>query len=320
MNLAAEKRELIDITETYLAARRFNCAAQSGFSVLFHRHYHAAGLDERISVAKRICRERSIPLDVVTLLCCDNDKVAAPVLSYSPLLSETDLTTQILQGSRAERRAIAQRSDLNATLVSHLLSFREKDVAGLLQQHADRLPHMSDQLRARVKRLAEATFEDMGHRLMTQEKDKLDALVSSMEQDWYAHYRPEMLQVGPSNVIVSGEQADEIPMPASAEDGGTVSLPLLEDEDANLLAKLNASDWDQLDDTALEALAEQLAMEEMGLEAETEAPAPLLEDEETALIAKTNEADWEQIEDGPLEELAQKLAREDASQSAPPRC
>ena len=55
------------------------------------------------------------------------------------------------------------------------------------------------------------------------------------------------------------------PPVAEAETSPQDEPSLLNDDDVSLLARLNASDWDQLDDTALEALAERLAMEEMGL-------------------------------------------------------
>ena len=109
---------------------------------------------------------------------------------------------------------------------------------------------------------------------MSQETEKLDALVSSMEQDWCAHYKPDALGEDLSSIApkesapaaLEAEPAETIPPLATKPvdtDLETVApmhddALLLDAEDMKLLDQLSESDWDALDDDAIEALAKQL--------------------------------------------------------------
>ena len=266
MSSNKENHKLLDATESYLNAGRYGTQTQAQFSLDFHKSYHAASLQERIEVSETLSSCRSVPLDVITLLCCDDDRVASPILSRSPLLSETDLTTQILQGTGVEREAIAERVDLNPVLVSHLMSFGEKPVARALLGNRAVLAKISNKLRGRIERLGDDEYAQAEHMGMTQDKEKLDALVSSMEQDWFEHYQPES-QSSDELAMTTGQTASaaepETTLIEEVETPVAEAEPLIDEDDVALLQKLNSSDWDQLDDAAIEALAEQLALEEM---------------------------------------------------------
>ncbi|WP_245418207.1 hypothetical protein [Cohaesibacter haloalkalitolerans] len=132
---------------------------------------------------------------------------------------------------------------------------------------------------------------------MSQDKDKLDALVSSMEQDWCAHYKPEALdrQALPARssftISATDEEAPTPPIsdalageettvaaapeanPAQTDPTASDTMLLLDDADMKILDQLSESDWDALDDEAIEALARQLAAEDSALIAEMETGA-----------------------------------------------
>ncbi|SNY92785.1 hypothetical protein SAMN04515647_3053 [Cohaesibacter sp. ES.047] len=259
-----EETRLIAITERFLAAGRFDSHACRAFSMAFHRQYSRTPVGERIRIAELLCRCDGVPLDVLTLLCCDNSKVAFPILSNSKRLSEADLTTQILQGTTEERRAIAQRADLNSVLISHLLSYSERPVArSLLDNHAI-AARVSETQRKKMTRLAGDTNGQTGQQAMTTNKDRLDALVSSMEQDWAEHYQPAAEPELPKDASIA-TSTDDVPDPgasASVTDH-EAALPgddsFLDANDMAMLEQLAGEDWDQLDDDAIEALARSLA-------------------------------------------------------------
>ncbi len=109
---------------------------------------------------------------------------------------------------------------------------------------------------------------------MSGNNDKLDALVSSMEQEWCEHYHPEALdsmsektQTQPSADSLS-ETCDEA-APA-LEGAAVVPEPFFDEEDRKILERLSESDWEMLDDEAVEALARELAKEEAEKAAEAQ--------------------------------------------------
>ncbi|PLW76972.1 hypothetical protein C0081_13080 [Cohaesibacter celericrescens] len=262
VQIAPTTSMLVEVTENYLASQQFNQHAQKRFSTLFRSHHSAADLEDRIAAAHLLARAKGAPLDVLILLCCDNPMVSSPILKQSAVLTCSELTTQILQGTLADRQAIAQRTDLTPVLISHLLSFGEKLVAQTLLGNRETLPGISENLLGRMTRLSEADQERTGLNVMTQDKGKLDALVSSMEQGWYEHYQPEAKAVATAEqkVIATANPAVE---PASHDTAPVADAhqDFLDSEDIALLEKLGGADWEQLDDEAIEALASSLAIE-----------------------------------------------------------
>ena len=271
-SLIARSR-LAEETETYLIAGQFDRLAQAQFTHIFRRHFGATSIADRVAISLKLCAMRQVSPDVVLLLCCDVDAVAAPVLAHSPQLGAAELTIQILQGSCAKREAIAQRADLTPLLISQLLLFEEPSVARLLAENRAARPSISAPMQAKIERIGALKFEQLEPKAMSQETDKLDALVSSMEQDWCAHYKPDALgedhSANASSAVPPTASEDTRPetsqasasQPSLARAASTKNdeALLLDAEDMKLLDQLSESDWDALDDDAIEALARQLA-------------------------------------------------------------
>ncbi|WP_321449584.1 DUF2336 domain-containing protein [uncultured Cohaesibacter sp.] len=271
-SLIARSR-LAEETETYLIAGQFDRLAQAQFTHIFRRHFGATPIADRVAISQKLCSMRRVSRDVVLLLCCDVDTVAAPVLAHSPLLGATDLTIQVLQGNCTKRKAIAQRADLTPLLISQLLLFEEPSVARHLAENRAARPSISAPMQAKIERIGALKFEQLEPKAMSQETDKLDALVSSMEQDWCAHYKPDSLfedhSANASSAVPPTASEDTRPetsqasasQPALARATSTKNdeALLLDAEDMKLLDQLSESDWDALDDDAIEALARQLA-------------------------------------------------------------
>ncbi len=277
-------------TDNYLLSGQFDRPAQVRFVKIFNCFYGSTPLADRIDIAQKLGSMRTVPRDVVLSLCCDVDAVAAPVFARSPLLIAADLTIQIMQGSCAKREAIASRSDLTAMLISQLMLFGEASVARRLAENCEIRDQISEPLRRKIEHVGAVDFEQAESKGMSQDKDMLDALVSSMEQDWCAHYKPEVFEPARPHVAAtiamqkdeSSNACDSLPAletdhsiidPVTQQDPMTfdsetpvpsLSSPkdetlLLNDEDMKILDQLSEADWDALDDDAIEALARQLA-------------------------------------------------------------
>ena len=271
-SLVARSR-LAEETETYLLAGQFDRLAQAQFTHIFRRHFGATPIADRVAISQKLCSMRRVSRDVVLLLCCDVDTVAAPVLAHSPLLGATELTIQVLQGNCTKRKAIAQRADLTPLLISQLLLFEEPSVARHLAENRAARPSISAPMQAKIERIGAIKFEQLEPKAMSKETDKLDALVSSMEQDWCAHYKPDALGEDLSSIVPNAEPptASENELPEMSQASASQPAPaqpvsamndealLLDAEDMKLLDQLSESDWDALDDDAIEALARQLA-------------------------------------------------------------
>ena len=288
-SLAAPSR-LIEETEHYLRAGQFNRFAQVKFAQIFRGSFGSAPLADRMKVSQTVCELRTVPVDVVLLICCDVDAVSVPVLRHSPMLSGSELTMQIMQGTRAKREAIAQRSDLTMSLISQLLMFGEQAVARHLAANEQIQSCISSPMRSKICRIGALEIEQLEPKTMSEENDKLDALVSSMEQDWCAHYKPEALGQVAQEETSPQEQPNKLDMSMTGSElteeqsnaeGNEAPMPsddlLLTSEDMKILDQLSESDWDALDDEAIEALAKQLAQEDASSFDET--PSMVSEDE-----------------------------------------
>ncbi|WP_319529381.1 DUF2336 domain-containing protein [uncultured Cohaesibacter sp.] len=300
MTVTREKILLVDLTERFLAAGRFDGHTQAAFSQAFHRHYPNAPLGERVRASELLCRANRVPLDVLTLLCCDNSKVASPVLSYSKNLSEADLTTQILQGGTEERKAIALRTDLNSVLISQLLSFAEQSVAQVLFSNHALRERITERQWKRTERLAGGAIGQTGQQAMTTDKDKLDALVSSMEMDWAAHYQPGP-DVAPADAQPSEPVFNREPVPAMAFETNT---------DAP------APQFEAPSDAFMQPADEPVTFDNAPSSFDIEPDAPVatddassfLDDNDMALLEQLGGEDWDQLDDDAIEALARSLA------------
>ena len=355
----SERTSLSSISALYLSAGRFDSKTRARFSSDFHRCYNSARLDDRIQVANLICKSNHIPLDVLALLCCDDDRVAMPILAHSPLLGEGELTTQILQGSAADREAIAHRHDLTPVLISHLLFFGEVTVAQRLCHNMAYLSGISDALKQRIARISGIDSSLTGQQAMTNKKNQsFENLVSSMEQSWSEHYQPNSYATTPvadapmvdaASKDMSDEQPTDAPsvicdfddpeeaLTAGAQDEQQSELSAYQDPAGDLSeSSIPDADPDPLQ-SRLEALFEETKDDQMNpypiappnneIDVETVdqtgrlAGAPeagsddFLNDTDLALLEKLGGSDWEMLDDDAIEALASSLAKQDLTKA-----
>ena len=66
----------------------------------------------RRSLAEALCRAQDAPRGVVLALAADEPEAAAPVLQYSPVLTEADLVDCVASGDVVAKTALARRPNL----------------------------------------------------------------------------------------------------------------------------------------------------------------------------------------------------------------
>ncbi|HEX9490411.1 MAG TPA: DUF2336 domain-containing protein [Stellaceae bacterium] len=89
--------------------------------------YDAEPLVRRV-LAESVKTASDLPRDVLLALAHDIAAVAAPVLEHSRLLSEDDLLPMVLNGSTANRFAIAGRRLISGRIADALAKFGERTV------------------------------------------------------------------------------------------------------------------------------------------------------------------------------------------------
>jgi uncharacterized protein (DUF2336 family) len=85
--------------------------------------------DLRESLSERLCVINDAPEDLILYLAHDIISVAKPVLSYSPILTETDLLYIIQSKSPEYWQAIAQRKKLDSDVVDALVERKDEGTA-----------------------------------------------------------------------------------------------------------------------------------------------------------------------------------------------
>ncbi len=348
------RTSLSSITALYLSAGRFDAKTRARFSSDFHRCYNSARLDNRIQVSNLICKSNHIPLDVLALLCCDDDRVAMPILAHSPLLGEGELTTQILQGSAADREAIAYRHDLTPVLISHLLFFGEAAVAERLCRNMAYLTGISDALKQRIARISGIDLSLTGQQAMKNKTHQFfEKRVSSMEQSGSEHCQPDSYATAPladapmadallASMDVNAKQSSDAPSVTSDLDhsDGERTSGALDARRAELSANQGSTE-NQSDSCIsnaqpdplqhkLEALFEETKDDQMNpypianpdnkinvqtVDQPDSAPMSgsddFLNESDFALLEKLGGSDWEMLDDDAIEALASSLAKQD---------
>ena len=184
---------LLALVELFLKNGMHERHGKHDFAVAFKRAFFRAKLAEKIKIAELLAPLRTVPKDVVALLCCDKIEVASIMLAHSPLLDDAELTTQILQGNMSHRRAIAEREDLNTVLISHLLVFGEAPVAQKLQRFTEAMPGLSHRIQDIMARGHGARGDLAGQQSMTQQKNKPDtSSVGTSEQPETRFLEPDL--------------------------------------------------------------------------------------------------------------------------------
>lgn len=78
----------------------------------------------RMNISEKFCRNEEISYDMVVNLASDiEDLVAVPIVQFSNLLTEEDLTGIITSDTGARQRAVARRDELSSDIVDKLITF-----------------------------------------------------------------------------------------------------------------------------------------------------------------------------------------------------
>ena len=87
----------------------------------------------RMNISEKFCSNEEIPYDIVKKLADDiEDLVAIPVVQFSKLLTENDLSEIIKKDSGGKQRAVARRSELTDKLVGEIINYGSEHTAEAL--------------------------------------------------------------------------------------------------------------------------------------------------------------------------------------------
>ena len=120
----------------------------------------------RRRLAERLAETPDAPRDLVLALANDEISIARPLLTMSAALADADLIEIIKNRGMAHRLAIANRSDVSATVSAALVETGESDV-------------MEELLANRSARIAEATFAYLSE--LSRERERLQTPLVSRD-------------------------------------------------------------------------------------------------------------------------------------------
>ncbi|HXQ50555.1 MAG TPA: DUF2336 domain-containing protein [Stellaceae bacterium] len=107
-----ERAKTVDCVATLYAEGALDGAESEGALALFRLAlYDAEPLVRRV-LAESVKHARDLPREIVRGLIADSPEVSTPFLAASPLLEEGDLLAIAIDGSSAQRAAIAARANL----------------------------------------------------------------------------------------------------------------------------------------------------------------------------------------------------------------
>lgn len=89
----------------------------------------------RKAMAVSLCTNRNVPSIVINSLAQDQLDISAPILAYSPLLSENNLIDLIADGKLGHRFIVAQRGYISPAVCAALIEISEKEVVFELLQN-----------------------------------------------------------------------------------------------------------------------------------------------------------------------------------------
>lgn len=100
--------------------------------------------DVRRALANHLCSEQNVPSLVINALAQDQLDISAPVLAYSPLLSENNLIDLIAGGKLGHRLIIAQREYLSPAVCAAMVEVGEQEaVLELLRNRGAEIARIS---------------------------------------------------------------------------------------------------------------------------------------------------------------------------------
>lgn len=89
----------------------------------------------RKAMAASLCTNRNVPSIIINALAQDHLDISAPVLAYSPLLSDNNLIDLIADGKLGHRFIVAQREHISPAVCAALVEIGEEEVVLELLQN-----------------------------------------------------------------------------------------------------------------------------------------------------------------------------------------
>ncbi|WP_162652308.1 DUF2336 domain-containing protein [Lentilitoribacter sp. Alg239-R112] len=90
----------------------------------------------RKAMASSLCAHEDVPIIVINALAQDQLDVSAPVLAYSPLLSDNNLIDLVADGLLEHRFIVSQRKYISPAVCAALIEIGEKEVVSELLQNS----------------------------------------------------------------------------------------------------------------------------------------------------------------------------------------
>jgi uncharacterized protein (DUF2336 family) len=129
--------DLIDETD-----RQFSAQEMALMNDILKKLINDVARPIRTSLAEKLARTRSAPVEVIEILANDEIDVAAAILQHSDLLSDRALIDIIRQRTRSHRLAIAMRKHISNGVSDALVEPKEPDVIRrLLENHGAEISH-----------------------------------------------------------------------------------------------------------------------------------------------------------------------------------
>jgi len=164
----------------------------------------------RRSLSHSLRRAVRLPHDVATRLANDVEAVALPILTESPVLTETDLVEIVQRGSAIKQSAIAGRSDVSEPVADALVSNGDETAVARLMDNANaRIAEAA--LGKAVDRFADSDRVKAGmvHResLPVTIAERLVVMVSEKLQDYLVSHHELPVSLATDIVLQSREHA-----------------------------------------------------------------------------------------------------------------
>jgi uncharacterized protein (DUF2336 family) len=164
----------------------------------------------RRALSENLRRARHLPHDVALRLANDVDTVALPILSESPVLTDTDLMAIVRQGSSRKQEAVATRDEISEQVSDALVAAgSEAAVAALMANASAQIAE--DALGTAINRFAdsERVKASMVHRasLPAIIAERLVVMVSDRLQSYLVRHHELPVSLATDLVLQSRERA-----------------------------------------------------------------------------------------------------------------
>lgn len=188
----------------------------------------------RLAVAKAVAASPYLPADVARTLAEDVERVALPILEFSPVLTPQDLVQLLKNTSPAHAEAIASRATVPAMVADAVLETGHRSAIARLinnggadiseatlrlavERHGQDdavgralvlRPNLPQSVRAAIERAAQAHVGSYLRRYLNLPEQ---VIVEGLEQATAARAAPPVGEAGPANVAGTGPKEETLP-------------------------------------------------------------------------------------------------------------